>query len=60
MQVFTRRNFAKAHDELRAKFPLIDHSLKAIGGHHYDYALHILQAAEQVGFEIHLATHRGF
>ncbi len=43
-----------------AKFLLIDHSLKSIGGHHYDYAMHILHAAEQHGFEIHLATNRRF
>ena len=42
------------------KFLLIDHSLKSVGGHHYDYALHILQAAEAFGFEIHLATNKRF
>ncbi len=43
-----------------AKFLLIDHSLKSIGGHHYDYAMHILRAAETHGFEIHLATNLRF
>lgn len=42
------------------KFILIEHSLKDVGGHHYDYAVHILQAAERAGYDIVLATHRQF
>jgi hypothetical protein len=42
------------------KFVLIDPSLQAIGGHHFEYALHILRAAEQAGFEPWLASHRKF
>ena len=42
------------------KFILIDHSLKGVGGHHYEYASHILCAAEDAGFQIALATHRKF
>ncbi len=42
------------------KFILIDHSLKGIGGHHYEYASHILRAAEKAGFQVVLATHRKF
>ena len=39
---------------------LIDPSLQAIGGHHFEYALHLLRAAEQAGFEPWLASHRKF
>lgn len=42
------------------KFVLIDPSLQAVGGHHFEYALHLLRAAEQAGFEPWLATHRKF
>jgi glycosyltransferase involved in cell wall biosynthesis len=43
-----------------ASFILIDHSLKGVGGHHYEYAVHILQAAEAAGYQVVLATHRRF
>lgn len=43
-----------------AKFVLIDHSLEQAGGHHYEYALHMLQAAATAGYETCLATHRRF
>lgn len=43
-----------------AKFVLIDHSLGGIGGHHYDYAMHVLRAAEAFGFETVLAANRRF
>ncbi len=42
------------------KFYLIDHSLKIIGGHHYEYALHMLNAAERAGFTPVLAANRKF
>ncbi len=42
------------------KFILIDHSLDGVGGHYFEYALHILRAAERAGFEIWLATNRRF
>ncbi|HEX4000208.1 MAG TPA: hypothetical protein VHX65_16770 [Pirellulales bacterium] len=42
------------------KFVLIDSSLQGVGGHHFEYARHLLRAAEQVGFEPWLATHRKF
>jgi hypothetical protein len=42
------------------KFVLIDPSLQALGGHHFEYALHLLRAAEQVGFEPWLGSHRKF
>ena len=42
------------------KFVLIDPSLQAVGGHHFEYALHLLRAAEQAGFEPWLAPHRKF
>ena len=43
-----------------AKFLLIDHSLRDAGGHHYDYAVQVLGAAEQAGLDVYLATHREF
>ncbi|MEQ8791630.1 MAG: hypothetical protein RIC55_35535 [Pirellulaceae bacterium] len=43
-----------------AKFVLIDHSLGGIGGHHYDYAVHVLRAAEALGFKPVLAANRRF
>ena len=42
------------------KFYLIDHSLKQLGGHHYEYALHVLNAAERAGREPILAANRRF
>lgn len=43
-----------------AKFLLIDHSLRNAGGHHYEYAVQVLHAADSAGYEIYLATHRQF
>jgi hypothetical protein len=40
------------------KFILIDHSLHSVGGHHFEYALQILRAAERAGFEVWLAANR--
>ncbi len=42
------------------KFLLIDQSLQEVGGHHFEYALQVLKAAEQAGFAPHLAAHRSF
>lgn len=42
------------------KFILIDHSLKAVGGHHFDYSMHVVRAAQSLGFETALATNRAF
>jgi hypothetical protein len=41
-------------------FVVIDHSVKRIGGHNYEYALHILAAAERQGFRPILAVNRRF
>jgi len=46
--------------KLMSKLVLIDHSLKGVGGHHFEYAYHILSEAEQRGWSIVLATHRNF
>jgi glycosyltransferase involved in cell wall biosynthesis len=43
-----------------SKFILIDHSLKGVGGHHYEYAAHVLSAAERAGYAPALATNRRF
>jgi hypothetical protein len=42
------------------KFILIDNSIKGFGGHHYEYAMHVLQAAHDEGFETVLATNKKF
>ena len=41
-------------------FLVIDHSIKRIGGHNYEYALHILRAAERQGYRPILAVNRRF
>ena len=41
-------------------FVLLDHSLKGIGGHHFDYALHVLRAAESLGYATVLAGNKRF
>lgn len=38
------------------KFILIDHSLTGVGGHHFEYAMHILSAAQRAGFDVVLAA----
>ena len=43
-----------------AKIYIIDHSLKNIGGHHYDYVLHTSQAASRAGLEVIVAANRSF
>ena len=42
------------------KIYLIDHSLRGIGGHHYQYAYDILREAERRGHEVVLGTHKKF
>jgi hypothetical protein len=42
------------------RFILLDHSLRDTGGHHYPYAVSVLQAAEAAGFAPALGTHRDF
>jgi hypothetical protein len=42
------------------RFILIDHSLQSVGGHHFEYALHVLRAAERAGFDVWLAASRRF
>ena len=41
-----------------AKFVLIDHSITDVGGHYYEYAVRVLRAAEEAGYEPVLATNR--
>jgi glycosyltransferase involved in cell wall biosynthesis len=41
-------------------FVLIDQSLRSVGGHPFDYAVHVLSAAQQAGYKPVLATHRKF
>jgi hypothetical protein len=43
-----------------SNFIVIDHSIKRIGGHNYEYALHILTAAERDGYQPILAVNRRF
>lgn len=42
------------------RFIMLDHSLKGVGGHHYEYALNVLRSAEAAGFDIVLGTHTQF
>jgi glycosyltransferase involved in cell wall biosynthesis len=42
------------------KFILIDNSIIDVGGHHYEYAMHVLRAAEKAGYTPILATNRRF
>lgn len=42
------------------KFVLIDPSIASIAGHYYEYAVHVLEAAQRAGYEPYLATHRRF
>ncbi|GEM_PF-839379 len=46
--------------DIMSKFVLIDHSLESLGGHNFEYAVHILRAAEQMGYDVVLATNRNF
>lgn len=41
-------------------FLLIDHSLKGVGGHHFEYAAQVLSAADEAGFQPVVAAHRRF
>ncbi|MBV9122948.1 MAG: glycosyltransferase [Planctomycetes bacterium] len=43
-----------------AKLILIDHSLTDMGGHYYEYAVRVLQAAAEAGYTPVLATNRLF
>ena len=42
------------------KLILIDHSLKGVGGHHFEYAVQVLEAADRAGYEPILAANRRF
>ena len=55
------RNFQGSDEEPGlARFYLIDQSLKRAGGHHADYALCVLDAAAEMGFDNVLGAHTGF
>lgn len=42
------------------RFVLLDHSIKRLGGHNFEYALQVLTAAKQAGYEPVLAVNRRF
>ena len=42
------------------QFVLIDQSIRGLTGHHYEYAVHVLRAAEKAGYQPILAANRGF
>jgi hypothetical protein len=42
------------------KFILVDQSISSIAGHHYEYAVHVLEAAQRAGYVPYLATHQRF
>jgi len=43
-----------------SRFILIDHSISSLAGHHYEYAMHVLEAAEAAGYTPLLVTNRKF
>ena len=43
-----------------AKFILIDQSITGLGGHNFEYAVRVLEAARTAGFDPYLATNREF
>ena len=43
-----------------AKFTILDPSLDSVGGHHFDYDYHTVCAAQQLGYEVVLATNHHF
>lgn len=42
------------------KLILIDQSIAGIAGHHYEYAVHVLRAAERMGYEAVLVSNAAF
>ena len=42
------------------QFVLIDHSIRGLTGHHYEYAVHVLGAAAKAGYQPLLAVNRKF
>src|SRR5579883_2300544 len=42
------------------RFILVDHSIRDLAGHHYEYAVHVLRAAERAGYTPILVTNRKF
>jgi glycosyltransferase involved in cell wall biosynthesis len=42
------------------RFVLLDHSIKRLGGHNFEYAVQVLAAAKQAGYEPVLAVNRRF
>ena len=44
----------------RPRFVLVDHSVQRSGGHHLEYAINILHAAEEAGFQPILVTNNRF
>ncbi len=44
----------------RPRFVLVDHSVQRSGGHHLEYAINILRAAEEAGFQPILVTNNRF
>jgi glycosyltransferase involved in cell wall biosynthesis len=45
---------------MSGRFILIDPSIEGFTGHHLEYAVHVLRAAEQAGFDPTLVTNRRF
>ncbi len=42
------------------QFILVDHSIRDLAGHHYEYAVHVLEAAGRAGYTPILVTNRKF
>lgn len=57
---FEQRNRLRIHGATMPRFVLLDHSIKRLGGHNFEYALQVLAAAQQAGYEPVLAVNRRF
>src|SRR5262249_46032869 len=42
----------------KRKFVLVDQSIRGLGGHHYEYAVRVLAAARDDGFDARLVTNK--
>ncbi len=40
-----------------AKFVVLDHSLRFVGGHYYEYAVQMMQAADRAAWQPSLGAH---
>ncbi len=48
------------HGKAMPRFVLLDHSIKRLGGHNFEYAIQVLTAAKEAGYQPVLAVNRRF